>query len=76
MPITPFLRDEMFDPDVIEAMRGAFYIVCARLELADVADIATEMVGRRIIEVGRTGEHDEAAIARIVLQQFNVSDER
>jgi hypothetical protein len=34
------------------------------------------LVGRRIIEVGRTGERDEAAIARIVLQQFNVSDER
>ncbi len=58
MPITPFLKDQVFDPDLVRAMGVAFERACQLLHLADKSDPVTKIVARRIIEFAAAGEHD------------------
>jgi hypothetical protein len=55
MPITPFLRNQTFEPDQIDIMSAAFVDACAVLGLADRTDPATELVAMRIIELTQCG---------------------
>ncbi len=70
MPITPFLRNQPFDPEIIETMSAAFVKACASLGLSDRADPITELVARRIIEAAQRGIRNEAALYLNVMQEF------
>jgi hypothetical protein len=69
MAITPFLRDQVFDPETIQIMNAAFLGVCEDLGLHDKTDGATEMVAIRIIEL-TDGRGDAQAIRAAVLASF------
>ena len=58
MPITQFLDGFKFDPEAKRVMGVAFEMTCAALKLADRADLATEIVAKRIIELAKQGEID------------------
>ena len=65
-----------FDPEHIEAMRKAFDVACARLELfIGTGDHRTELVARRIIELARAGERDANRLAACVLAEFGVGND-
>jgi hypothetical protein len=49
VPITPFLRDEAFDPEAVEAMARAFLAACRALGLADRGDPLSEIVAKHLI---------------------------
>jgi hypothetical protein len=70
MPITPFLRNQEFDPDAVEAMASAFTKICRSLGLSNRADPMTEIVARRIIEFAQRGMRNDTALYRSVLQEF------
>ena len=70
MAITPFLRNQAFDPETIAVMSSAFVKACASLGLSDRADPITEFVARQIIEAAQRGIHTETALYRSVLQEF------
>jgi hypothetical protein len=53
MPITPFLSDQAFDPETVEAMGEAFATTCEALGLSDRADAMTQVVAEKIIELAR-----------------------
>lgn len=53
MPITPYLRNQAFDPKLIKEMSSAFTDACAAIGLADQADPITELVALQIIEFAR-----------------------
>jgi hypothetical protein len=76
MPLTPFLKGASFDPQAIEAMSAAFEAVCQSLQLLDRSDPLTEVVARKIIEVGGTGERDPERIRELVLLALDESGER
>jgi hypothetical protein len=58
MPITPFLDGFKYDPETKRVMGVAFEMTCAALKLADRADLATEIVANKIIEIAKQGEID------------------
>ncbi len=70
MPITPFLRNQPFDPEIIDAMSSAFAKACDALGLSDRADTITELVARQIIEAAQRGIRNETALYLNVLQEF------
>jgi hypothetical protein len=71
MPITPFLRNQAFDPELIEAMSAAFTKACTALGLSDRADPITELVARYIIECAQRGLRTETALYLSAIREFN-----
>jgi hypothetical protein len=55
------------DPDMMEAMRGAFYRVCDILQLSDHEDSLTELVVLKIVELAKAGERDPEILCIDVL---------
>jgi hypothetical protein len=76
MPLTPYLKGGVFQPQQIEAMTTAFEAVCRTLQLVDCDDPLTEIVARRVIDVARTGERDPDRLRELVLMNLNQSDLR
>jgi len=76
MPLTPFLKGASFDPQAIEAMTAAFEAVCRSLQLVDRTDPLTEIVARKVIEVGGRGERDPEQIRELVLLALDESGQR
>jgi hypothetical protein len=76
MPLTPYLKEAVFDPKAIEAMTAAFEAVCESLKLVNRDDPITEIVARKVIEVAGTGERDPERIRELVLLALNQSGER
>ena len=66
MPITPFLRNQAFDPETVEAMGKAFVTTCEALGLSDQTDAMTELVAGKIIELAQRGFKNPIA----ALQEF------
>jgi hypothetical protein len=72
----PASRTVAFEPEHIQAMQGAFDTVCARLKLSTgTGDRVTELVARRIIELGRAGERDANRLAARTLAEFGVEND-
>jgi hypothetical protein len=58
MPITRLLQDTAFGPDEIAVLVAAYEDALRALSLVNRADLATEMVAKRIIELAKQGERD------------------
>jgi hypothetical protein len=57
-------------------MQRAFDAVCARLALSTgTGDRVTELVARRIIELGRAGERDVNKLSARTLAEFGVGND-
>ena len=75
MPITPFLKNQAFGPETIEAMGIAYRKACARLKLPETGRNGTaELVAAKIIDLAQYGERDPDELCRRVLADFNVAD--
>ena len=59
----------VFIPDAARAMSHAFDNVCASLQIPDSAIKAREMIAKRIIELGRQGEHEYEHLRDRVLNE-------
>jgi hypothetical protein len=70
LPITPFLQDHAFEPDVTRAMGIAFEDACRLLRLPDAADPAAEIIATKIIELAKTGEHDAGRLCNAAVMAF------
>jgi hypothetical protein len=76
MPLTPYLKEGVFDPSAIEAMNAAFVDACAQMQLAKRDDPFTQIVARKVIDIGGTGERDPKRIAELVLLAMKQTDQR
>jgi len=72
VPITPFLQGQAFQPEVTRAMGIAFDSACRSLRLSATADLATEVVARKIIELAQKGLIDPEQLCRDVLKALNL----
>jgi hypothetical protein len=76
MPLTPYLKEAVFDPKAIEAMNTAFLAICKSLQLNRSDAARMEVVARKVIDIGRTGERDPQKIHDLVLLALNEPDQR
>ena len=70
VPITPFLKSRVFDPDVTRAMGAAFEKACQTLGLAPTSDPATEAVAKVIIDLADADERDPERLYQGALAHF------
>lgn len=70
MPITPFLRHQVFHPEHIETMSIAFVQACGSLGLADRTDPITELVARHIIDAAQRGIRTKVGLYLSAMQEF------
>jgi hypothetical protein len=64
VPITPFLRGQAFEPELIEAMSAAF---------TDRAEPITELVARQIIEFAERGVRTQTALYFMAVAEFKAN---
>ena len=68
--ITPFLRDQAFDPETIEAMGKAFVTTCETLGLSERDDALTRLVAEKVIELTQRGLKNPTALHLAVIKEF------
>lgn len=76
MPLTPYLKEAVFDPTEIEALNTAFAATCKSRQLVDRHDPLAEVVARIIIDIARTGERNPQRIHDLALQALKELDQR
>src|SRR5262249_5038924 len=70
MPITPYLRSQVFEPETTLAMGVAFEKACRRLGLSLTPDAMTESVAKVIIDLAEGGETDAERLYQRALAHF------
>ena len=70
VPITPFLRGQAFDPELVEAMGVAFLDTCSALGLTARNDPITKLVAEKIIELAERGLRNPTAMHRMALDEL------
>ena len=56
MSITDFLREDYFEPEIMEAMRAAYRLACGAPQLENAAEATAEMLAEKIVEPARPGQ--------------------
>ena len=72
MPITPFLRGEVFDSEVLDAMSLAFTQVCTTLGLVD-RDPITQHVAGRMVKLAHQGIRTKVGFYLRTLDEFKAN---
>ena len=73
--IIPFLRREVFEPEVTTAMGVAFERACANLGTGNQPDVLREMIASRIIELARNGCRNADALYAQTMQSLGIEPE-
>jgi hypothetical protein len=76
MPLTPYLKEGVFDPKAIEAMNAAFEALCKSLRLSLRDDPITQIVARKVVEIAGAGEDDPQRMHDLVLLALKEPDQR
>ena len=69
-PITPFLQDQAFDPETVQAMANALVTTCEALGLSDRDDAMTQLVAEKIIELAQRGLKTPTALHLAAIKEF------
>lgn len=72
MPINRLLTDSKLKPEEIARLNKAYTFTLRSLSLVDRNDPLTDIVGRKIIEIGAR-VHDPAEIAKMALKGLRIS---
>ena len=59
---------QVFKPEAAQAMSRAFDDICCALNLTSTAYTSRELIAKRIIELGRQGEHEYERLRDRVLK--------
>jgi hypothetical protein len=70
VPITPFLKGQAFDPELVEAMGTAFSKTCDALGLAERSDPITALVAKKIIELAERGYRNPTALHQMAMTEL------
>jgi hypothetical protein len=74
VPITPFLRGQAFDPELIESMGAAFSKTCEALGLAERSDPITALVAEKIIELAERGLRNPTTMHLMAINELKSTD--
>jgi hypothetical protein len=67
MPITPFQRNEAFDPETTKAMSRAFHAVCHTLGLANRDDPLNRL---QVVQLAQTGVREPTELYTLAMKEF------
>ena len=70
MTIAPFLNENVFGPEDIQAMSTALEDVCKILNLADQAKGERELLAQRIVVLAHQGERNAALLRDRMLREI------
>jgi hypothetical protein len=70
MPINRLLADSKLGPEEIKRLNAAYTYALRSLSVVDRNDPLAEMLARKIIEIGATGEADPQKISQIAVRRF------
>jgi hypothetical protein len=70
VPITPFLKGQAFDPELVEAMGTAFVSTCDALGLTDRTDAITTLVAEKIVELAQRGLRNPTAMHLMAINEI------
>jgi hypothetical protein len=70
MPITPFLRNQAFQPEMLGELSKAFELVCAMRGVSSAAEPAAAEIARHIIVLAQRGIRDSNELARLVMGEL------
>jgi hypothetical protein len=70
MAVYPFLRDAVFEPEIIQVMTGTYDELLGELELTDRDDPLAEVIAKEVIEAARLGVQDVAEMRQWVLNSL------
>jgi hypothetical protein len=70
MPINRLLADSKLGPEEIKRLNAAYTYALRSLSVVDRNDPLAEMLARKIIEIGATGEADPQKISQIASRRF------
>jgi hypothetical protein len=70
VPITPFLRGQAFDPELVEAMGAAFSKTCDALGLTERTDPITALVAQKILELAERGLRNPTAMHLMAINEL------
>jgi hypothetical protein len=73
MAINRLLKDSKLEPNVVEGLNRAFEQALRQLHLVDRNDPLTELVARKIIEIGAAGVSDPAEIAKRAVEELRIA---
>ena len=73
MPINRLLMDGKFKPEEIERLNRAYVLALRSLHLVERNDPLTELIARKVIEIGATGMLDPVDIAKIAVKRTGIS---
>lgn len=73
MAIYRILQNSPFAPEDISRLVAAYEAALQALGLADRNDALTELVARKIIEIGQTGVRDPLQISRLAVTDLGAS---
>jgi hypothetical protein len=70
MPINRLLADSKLRPEEVKRLNTAYTYALRSLSVVDRNDPLTEMLARKIIEIGATGVSDPAKISELAVKRF------
>ena len=71
MPTRSGLRDDdSFEPEVLEAMQMAYRMARKSPQLEDAAEVTTEVLAEKIIELAEGGETDPQRLCSAALRRL------
>ena len=73
MPITPFLKGQAFDPELVNAMAAAFSKTCDALGLTERTDPITAIVAGKIIELAERGLRNPTAMHHMAMNELKTN---
>jgi hypothetical protein len=70
MPITRLLKEGKLKPEEVERLNRAYTYALRSLSLVDRNDPLTELIAKKIIEIGASGVRDPLEISELVVRKF------
>jgi hypothetical protein len=70
--IIPFLKDQSFDPELVQVMGRAFDGAAKNLHDRGQPALVRDIIAKRIIDIAKTGERDPDKICERVLRSFGM----
>jgi hypothetical protein len=67
MSVSLFVREAVFDPEIIKVMAGAFEELLGDLEVADRNDPFAQVIAKEVLRAARLGVRDVAEMHQQVL---------
>ena len=73
MPINKLASEASFAPEEVACLTAAYEAALQQLRLIDRNDPVTQIVAKKIIEIGRAGELDPPRVCARALQELGIA---